>query len=249
LSAVPPLHKVAVIPARLASTRLPEKVLLRETGKYLIEHVWERVRRVALLDRVVIATDHPRVFEAVQSFGGDVVLTSPEHRSGTDRVAEVVRVLPDADLVVNVQGDEPQIEPLDVEALVRSLEGDPECSIATLVTPIANERDLLAASVVKAVLDSAGRVLYFSRSPIPHGACVGAQPPEAFKHRGIYAYRRRTLLELAALPPADLERVERLEQLRWLDAGHRIRAVVTPRDGIGIDTAEDYRRFVQGAAR
>jgi 3-deoxy-manno-octulosonate cytidylyltransferase (CMP-KDO synthetase) len=238
----------AVIPSRLGSTRLPEKALLRETGKYLVEHVWERVKKSRKLARVIVATDHPRIAEAVRSFGGEVAMTSPDHSSGTDRVAEVATKLTE-DVVLNVQGDEPQIDAADLDLLVETLARERDCAIATLATPLRSEEELGSASTVKVVFDAAGRALYFSRAAVPSGARAGREPPEAFKHRGVYAYRRETLLEIAKLPTAPTERLERLEQLRWLHFGHGIRAVVTPRDGIGIDTAEDYRRFVQGGGR
>jgi 3-deoxy-manno-octulosonate cytidylyltransferase (CMP-KDO synthetase) len=240
------MRAVAVIPSRLGSTRLPEKALLNETGKYLVQHVWERVGSAQRIARVVVATDHARIAEAVLSFGGEVVMTRPDHPSGTDRVAEVARGLAD-DLIVNVQGDEPEIDGADLDLLVEALERDAECPIATLATPLRSEPELQGENTVKVVFDAAGRALYFSRSPIPRYARAGREPPEAWKHRGVYAFRRATLLELARLPAAPLEKLERLEQLRWLHHGHRIRAVITPRDGIGIDTAEDYRRFVESA--
>jgi len=238
----------AVIPCRLGSTRLPEKALLRDTGKYLVQHVWERVKGARRIARVIVATDHPRIVEAVRSFSGEAVMTAPGHASGTDRVAEVARSLAD-EVIVNVQGDEPEIDAADLDLLVDALERDRECAIATLATPMRSDAELAAESTVKVVADAAGRALYFSRSAIPRYARAGREPPEAFKHRGVYAFRRATLLELARLPSPPVERLERLEQLRWLHHGHRIRAVVTPRDGIGIDTPEDYRRFVQGAVR
>ncbi len=239
---------VAIIPARLGSTRLPEKALLRDTGKYLIQHVWERVRQSRLIRRVIVATDHPRIFDAVRSFGGEAAMTSPDHPSGTDRVAEVASELA-ADLIVNVQGDEPQIDAQDLDLLVAALEGDRDCSIATLATPFRSDTDLALPSAVKVVVDAESRALYFSRSVIPHGARCGVGPQEPLKHRGVYAFRHAALLLVAALPPAPLEQIERLEQLRWISHGQRIRVVVTPRDGIGIDTPDDYRRFVEGGVR
>ncbi|MSR47077.1 MAG: 3-deoxy-manno-octulosonate cytidylyltransferase [Planctomycetes bacterium] len=243
------MSAVAVIPSRLGSTRLPEKALLRETGKYLVQHVWERVRAARSIARVIVATDHPRIADAVRSFGGEVVMTSPDHPSGTDRVAEVARgVASDAELIVNVQGDEPEIDAADLDLLVAACRDDRECSIATLATPFRSDADAALASAVKVVVDSNGHALYFSRSLVPHGARVGSEcTPQ--KHRGIYAFRRETLLEAAGWAVAPLERQEQLEQLRWLHHGQRIRVVITPRDGLGIDTPEDYRRFVQGSVR
>ena len=242
------MSAVAVIPSRLGSTRLPEKALLRETGKFLIQHVWERVRGASRIGRVIVATDHPRILEAAKSFGAEAVMTSPDHASGTDRVAEVARGLSD-EVVVNVQGDEPEIDPADLDLLVECMEGERECGVATLGTPFVRDDELASPAAVKVVVDAEGRALYFSRSVIPNGARAGARPPQALKHRGVYAFRRAKLLELAALAPAALEQLERLEQLRWLHHGERVRVAVTPRDGIGIDTPDDYRRFVRGGTR
>jgi 3-deoxy-manno-octulosonate cytidylyltransferase (CMP-KDO synthetase) len=241
------LSAVAVIPARLGSTRLPEKALLHESGKYLVQHVWERVRRSRAITRVIVATDHERIAQAVRSFGGEVAMTSPSHQSGTDRVAEVAtKAAAEAAWIVNVQGDEPEIDAADLDLLVDALERDPEGAIATLATPFRSDEEAALSSAVKVVASADGSALYFSRSLIPHGARVGGDPAP-LKHRGIYAFRRDALLEAAALPVAALERQERLEQLRWLHHGLRIRVVATPRDGIGIDTPEDYRRFLQRA--
>ncbi|MBM4015021.1 MAG: 3-deoxy-manno-octulosonate cytidylyltransferase [Planctomycetes bacterium] len=243
------MNVVAVIPARLGSTRLPEKALLHESGKYLVQHVWERVRNARTIARTIVATDHERIAAAVRSFGGEVVMTAPTHPSGTDRVAEVARTIAaEGELVVNVQGDEPEIDGADLDLLVDALATDHDCAIATLSTPFRSAADAAADSTVKVVVDAAGRALYFSRSLIPHGAAVGGAAPPA-KHRGVYAFRREALLAAAGLPVAALERQERLEQLRWLHHGLRIRVVATPRDGIGIDTPEDYRRFLQRAAQ
>ena len=240
------MKAVAIIPSRLGSTRLPEKALLRETGKYLVQHVWERVQQSRSLRRVLVATDDERIAAAVRSFGGEAVMTSPAHESGTDRVAEVARgSAKEADVLVNVQGDEPQIDAADLDLLVAALEGDRECAIATLATPFRADADVAQTSAVKVVVDGAGRALYFSRSVVPWGARAGGELP-ALKHRGVYAFRREALLEATARPVVALERQERLEQLRWLHGGQRIRVVITPRDGLGIDTPDDYRRFVQG---
>ena len=240
------MSAVAVIPSRLGSTRLPEKALLRETGKFLVQHVWEQVKQARRIGRVIVATDHPRIAEAVRSFGGEVAMTSPDHPSGTDRVAEVVRALPDESLIINVQGDEPQIDPADLDLLIEALEADRTCAIATLATPIRNDAEFTSPSTVKVVFDAGGRALYFSRSAIPNGAATGATPAQAWKHRGVYAFRRAALLDVAQMKPTPLEQIERLEQLRWLQSGRAIRVVATPRDGIGIDTPDDYRRFVTG---
>ncbi len=239
---------VAVIPARFASTRLPGKPLLSDTGRPLIRHVVEAARRATRLDRVIVATDDTRIAEAVVGFGGECVMTRSDHPTGTDRVAEVAAGLPGAEIVVNLQGDEPEISGHALDLVVALLERDPDASMATLATPIVAEEVYRDPSCVKVVLSGAGRALYFSRSPIPHhrdGA--SSRPPGqslAYLHLGLYAYRRDFLLELATLPPSPLESTERLEQLRVLEAGRPIAVGIVDEPSVGIDTPEDYRRFV-----
>lgn len=234
-----------IIPARYASSRLPAKPLLRETGKYLIQHVYERAC-ASKADAVIVATDDPRIFDAVKSFGGNVVMTRDDHPSGTDRVAEVAAQL-DADLIVNVQGDEPMIEPGTLDLLARLLETDHEAEMATLAVPIKSLELWRDPNCVKVVCDRQGRALYFSRSPVPF---VRDGEPNVTKHRflqhlGLYAYRRRFLLELAKLPPEPLEETEKLEQLRVLALGYRIQVGIVPSAHRGVDTPADYRRFVE----
>lgn len=230
----------AVIPARFASQRLPGKMLLDETGKPLIQHVWEAVRRARLLDPVIIATDDARIAEVAAGFGARVAMTREDHPSGTDRVAEVAAGL-DAEVLLNVQGDEPELDPDDLDALVvrMTTAGD---DMATLARPLAaDEGDVLAdPNAVKVVFDDRQRALYFSRSAIPHGD----DPLGAHLHLGVYAYRREVLLRLADLPPVSLERRERLEQLRALTHGFSIGVVLSEHRGLGIDTPDDYARFV-----
>jgi 3-deoxy-manno-octulosonate cytidylyltransferase (CMP-KDO synthetase) len=237
---------LVVIPARYASTRLPAKALLRDTGKYLVQHVFERCRMARTVGRVLVATDDPRIAAACASFGAEAVLTSPEHPSGTDRVAEVAAHARE-DIVLNVQGDEPQIDARDLDALVEALREREDADMATLGTPLASLEQWRDPNVVKIVCGDGGRVLYFSRSPIPHGLAEDSLP-RARKHRGVYAYRRSVLLDLARRPPVPLEVLERLEQLRALFHGYRILVLETPREGIEVNTPEDYRRFVEGAA-
>ena len=235
---------IAVIPARYASVRLPAKLLLDATGKPLIQHTWEQVRRARCLDPVLIATDDARIEAAAEAFGAQVVMTDPAHRSGSDRVAEVVRDRDD-EFVLNVQADEPEIDPGDLDRLVTRLaEGDVE--LATLARPLgADEADVLAdPNAVKVVMDDRGRGLYFSRSPIPHGT----DPLGTYLHLGVYAWRRESLLAFADAPPAALEVRERLEQLRALALGMTIAVVTTTNDALGIDTEADYARFVKRAA-
>jgi 3-deoxy-manno-octulosonate cytidylyltransferase (CMP-KDO synthetase) len=241
--------KVAVvIPARFASTRLPGKPLLRQTGKYLIQHVYEQACRARKVNRVVVATDDARIQAAVEGFGGRSVLTRSDHPSGTDRVAEVARDL-DADVIINVQGDEPLIDPATIDLLADLLERDGDTDMATLAVPIASLEQWRNPNCVKVVCDDAGRALYFSRSPIPFvrdgQPDFSVEPPRFLQHLGLYAYRRPFLLRLAALPPAPLEQLEKLEQLRVLALGYRIQVIIVRHASVGVDTPEDYERFVR----
>ena len=245
----PPIEReavstIAVIPARLASTRLPAKPLLRESGKYLVQHVVEQVARATRIDRVIVATDDEQIFAAVQSFGGEVMMTSVDHASGTDRVAEVVRAHPDANVVVNVQGDEPDVSPAALDALVERMTDPklPAVQMGTLATPFPAARRKDDPNAVKVVCDAAGCALYFSRAGIPFDRVADAAP--TLLHVGVYAWRRETLLQLAALPRTPLEIAESLEQLRALENGIRIAVVQVAEAGSGIDTREDYDRFL-----
>jgi len=234
---------VAVIPARFASTRLPGKPLLRETGKPLIQHVYEQVTQVARLSQVIVATDDERILAAVEGFGGKAVLTSPDHTCGTERVAEVAAGL-EADLILNVQGDEPEVPPEDLATLLDLLAGDERTPMATLAYPCDDPEQYRDPNVVKVVMDAEGYALYFSRSPLPAYRDQAPQRPHFFKHLGIYAYRREFLLRFTALPRTPLEQAEKLEQLRALEHGHRIRVALAGGDSTGIDTPQDYRAFV-----
>jgi 3-deoxy-manno-octulosonate cytidylyltransferase (CMP-KDO synthetase) len=241
------MRALVIIPARLASTRLPRKLLLKESGKFLLQHVYERAVEASSVDRVVIATDSEEIAEAAGSFGATAIMTSDEHKSGTDRVAEAVReIVGDGEppeLVVNVQGDEPELDPLHVDRLVELMAGC-EDPMGTLAEPIDDAADLARSQVVKVVVDTLGRAMYFSRAAIPNGAGVGDNP-RALRHIGLYAYRPAFLQGFCALPPAPLERSERLEQLRALFHGHSIRVAVVQSGGArGIDTREDYDVFL-----
>jgi 3-deoxy-manno-octulosonate cytidylyltransferase (CMP-KDO synthetase) len=242
-----------VIPARLGSTRLPQKMLLRETGKPLVQHTYEAAQRATRALDVVVATDHPAIAEAVSAFGGHSVMTDPQAQSGTDRVAEVAAVSPDIDIFVNVQGDEPEIEGAAIDRVIELLERNPSAVMATLATPIHCKQQFHDPACVKVVLDDQGQALYFSRSPIPHPRnwsddLLSADPPRFFQHLGIYAYRREFLLRLSLLPPHPLEKLESLEQLRVLAAGYRILVGLVEHRGTGIDTWDDYRSFVSRVA-
>lgn len=243
------MRATIVIPARLESSRLPKKLLLRESGKFLIEHVYERACLVEGAVRVVIATDSEQIRAAAASFGAPALLTRVDHKSGTDRVAEAVRLLEregdPPELVVNIQGDEPELDPGQVDRLIELMAGcdDP---MGTLAEPIEDPADLERSQVVKVVLNHVGQALYFSRSAIPSGAHAdaegGARP---LRHVGIYAYRPGFLQAFCQLSPVPLEGIERLEQLRALYHGHAIRVgVVEPCGARGIDTREDYERFL-----
>jgi 3-deoxy-manno-octulosonate cytidylyltransferase (CMP-KDO synthetase) len=236
-----------VIPARYASSRLPGKPLLRQTGKYLIQHVYERACQARRADTVLVATDDSRIVSAVRRFGGEVVLTRRDHPSGSDRVAEVATQL-NADVIVNLQGDEPLVDPDALDLLIDRLRNDPHADMATLASPIHCEEQYQSPHCVKVVCDDAGRALYFSRSPVP---CVrdgkpdfDARPARFLQHIGLYAYRRRFLLELAAVPPAPLEQLEKLEQLRALALGCRMPVALVEQPTLGVDTYDDYQRFV-----
>jgi 3-deoxy-manno-octulosonate cytidylyltransferase (CMP-KDO synthetase) len=237
-----------VIPARYASSRLPGKPLLRQTGKYLIQHVYERACQARRASDVVVATDDPRILVAVESFGGRVLLTRRDHPSGTDRVAEAASRL-DADIIINLQGDEPLIDPASLDLLAELLEHHHDADMATLATPLSSLEQYHSPHCVKVVCDSAGRALYFSRSPIPFvrdgQPDFSLRPARFLQHLGLYAYRHGFLMALAALPAAPLEQLEKLEQLRVLSAGRGIHVGIVEYAGFGVDTYDDYERFVR----
>jgi 3-deoxy-manno-octulosonate cytidylyltransferase (CMP-KDO synthetase) len=236
-----------IIPARYASCRLPGKPLLRQTGKYLVQHVYERACQSRRADHVIVATDDSRIVAAVKSFGGNVVRTRGDHPSGTDRVAEVASQL-DADLILNLQGDEPLIDPACLDLLFDQLLEHPSAQMTTLATPFHSQEQWQNPNCVKVVCDANGRALYFSRSPIPYvrdgRPDFGLRPARFLLHVGLYAYRRPFLLQLATLPPEPLEQLEKLEQLRVLALGHSIQVGLVEQSGFGVDTYEDYERFV-----
>lgn len=227
---------LCVIPARYASTRLPGKPLSLIAGKPMIQRVYERACQATLPDEVVVATDNELVQKAVESFGGKVMMTSPDHPSGTDRLAEVVLSYPDADVIVNVQGDEPMLPPDVIDRLAEAF-ADENLQMATLKTAM-REEEYDNPAAVKVVTDLNGYALYFSRSLLPYPR----KKPEdfkVFKHVGVYAYRRSFLLKYAALTPTPLERAESLEQLRALENGYKIKVLESDFQGIGVDTPED----------
>jgi len=243
-----------VIPARLHSTRLPRKLLLRAGGKTVIQYTYEAACRSKLAQGVIVATDAEEIAAEVLSFGGASQLTGRDLQSGTDRVAEVAATRPDIEIFVNVQGDEPELAGETIDRCIRLLHDDPQAEMATLATPIRCLTRLNDPACVKVVCDDAGRALYFSRSPIPHARewsdhLLTAEPAVFHQHLGIYAYRREFLLRMAAMPPAPLEQIERLEQLRALSAGVRIAVGVVHENSVGIDTPADYELFVQRVHR
>ena len=236
---------IGIIPARYASTRFPAKPLAMLGGKPVIQRVYEQVNGV--LDDACVATDDERIEAAVKAFGGKVVMTSTEHKSGTDRVQEAFeKVGAGYDVVVNIQGDEPFIRPEQVR-LLSSAFADPEVKIATLVKKADNEHDLFNPNKPKVVMSAEGNALYFSRAPIPYLRGV----PEHdwlsqhtyWNHIGLYAYRTNVLHKLTKLPQGDLEKCESLEQLRWLENGYAIRALVTELESLSIDTPEDFEEL------
>jgi 3-deoxy-manno-octulosonate cytidylyltransferase (CMP-KDO synthetase) len=240
------MNVLAVIPARYSSTRFPGKPLTSIAGKPMIERVWERARAASLVSKVVVATDDERIAAAVKSFGGEALMTRADHRSGTERVAEVAAAHTHAEIVVNVQGDMPLIEPAAIDAAIEAVTGDEEVRVGTLAVPITNPADIMDPNVVKTVLDFDGNALYFSRAPIPWVRDrEGSVHAKFLKHLGLYVFRRDALLEFATFPQGDLERIEQLEQLRWLENGYRIRVAETEYKTVEVDTPEDVKRVEQ----
>lgn len=248
------LRSCIVIPARLESTRLPRKLLLADTGKPLIQHTYEAASRATRPERVLVAADDSQLSDAVTRFGGEALLTDPALPSGSDRVAAAARHLDGVDVIVNVQGDEPEISAAAIDRAVELLEQNPQTPMATLACPIRDRQQLLDPNCVKVVTDANGFASYFSRSPIPavrdwSDALLEANPPLFLQHIGLYAYRREFLLNLASLPPCPYEPVEKLEQLRVLHAGHKIAVAVVDEPTVGVDTEADYRAFVSRATK
>lgn len=240
------MSAVIVIPARYGSTRLPGKPLLLLCGKPLIQWVYERASQSRLATQVRVATDDERILRAVRMFGGEAVMTRADHPSGTDRIAEAVRDT-DADVVINVQGDEPLIEPELIDALVETFASPGDWDMATAASPVCSEDDLRNHAVVKVVWGEEHRALYFSREPIPHIRDARDVPTTLsaklrWRHIGIYGYRRAFLEKLVNTPPSPLEQAEKLEQLRALHIGARMKVLETTRAGLGVDTPDDISR-------
>ena len=232
------MPKVAVIiPARFGSTRFPGKPLYSIAGKPLLQHVWERCQRAKGIKKVVVATDDMRIAEAAFTFGAEVALTSPKHRSGTDRCAEVAKRLRGITHVINVQGDEPMIDPTLVSKLAKTLAGEKGLEMITAANVFGKGDDIGNPNAVKVVLDRAGNALYFSRSPIPFVRDTQVIP--FYRHQGIYGYSTKFLLQFVKWKPGKLEQSEQLEQLRALENGAKIRVVITKHASIGVDTPAD----------
>ena len=237
-----PTRILGVIPARFASSRFPGKALASLAGKPLIQHVYERARQARYLSKLIIATDDDRIAKAARSFGAQVQMTRPDHLSGTDRVAEAASS-DHAQVIVNIQGDEPLIDPGAIDAAALALLDDPDLPMATLKKRIEIPGEVNDPNVVKVVANLAGDAIYFSRSPVPFfrdGSVAGATH---YKHIGLYVYRREFLFAYSNLPVGPLEQAERLEQLRAIENGHRIRVVETESESLGVDTPEDLERI------
>ena len=230
-----------IIPARWASTRFPGKPLVPLRGKPLVQHVWERAGRAKRVGRIIIATDDMRIAEAAFDFGAEVALTSPKHPTGTDRLAEVVRQLKSAPIILNVQGDEPDIAPSTIDRLAEALQDDPKLGMVTAANPLTDPADVQDPNVVKVVTDLAGRALYFSRSVIPHDR-DGRGGVKYLRHQGIYGYRRKVLLAFVKWKPTPLEQAEKLEQLRALEHGIAIGVIVVRRESVGVDVPGDVAK-------
>jgi 3-deoxy-manno-octulosonate cytidylyltransferase (CMP-KDO synthetase) len=238
VDSIHPLQIVVLIPARFASSRFPGKPLADIDGRTMIEHVYRRAESASSVSQVIVATDDLRIATRVGDFGGRVRLTKASHQSGTDRLAEVVAKI-DCDIAVNVQGDEPLIDPRAIDQAIQPLLDDPTVQMTTLYKRITQPAELADPNIVKVVVDRGGYALYFSRAPIPYIRDPRGGWPPLYRHIGLYAYRRSVLLVLAGLDPTPLERAEGLEQLRALEHGIRIRAVETPYDSLSVDTPAD----------
>ncbi|MGB8496158.1 MAG: 3-deoxy-manno-octulosonate cytidylyltransferase [Candidatus Acidiferrum sp.] len=233
---------IVVIPSRYASTRLPGKPLVPLAGKPMVQHVYERAKCAQTVHRVIVATDDQRIMDAVTAFGGEARMTRSDHRTGTERIAEVAAHEP-GDVFVNVQGDEPLIDPVAIDTAVGALLEEPQAQISTVATPIRHAGDIMDPNVVKTVLDFDGNALYFSRAPIPWIRDTQQKVHVKYwKHLGLYVFQRAALLEFPTLPQGELERIEQLEQLRWLENGWKIRVAEVAHDAVSVDVPEDVAR-------
>lgn len=236
---------LAIIPARWGSTRFPGKPLHRIAGKPMIQHVWERCQDATRLDATIIATDDPRIATAAEAFGAQVAMTAADHPSGTDRIAEVAATDPDCTHVINIQGDEPLIDPALIDKLAAALADDPELEMITAAVATTDPAGLDDPNIVKTVLNKHGEALYFSRSVIPHHSDQNATAIPHYRHKGIYGYSKEFLLRFVRWEPSPLELAERLEQLRALENGTRIRVLLTADTSPGIDTPAQAEQIEQ----
>lgn len=237
---------VCIIPARHESSRFPGKPLADLCGKPMIQHVYERVLKATTISYAAVATDHDEIFMTILKFGGQAIMTSPDHRSGTDRIAEAIAGLnldPD-DIVVNVQGDQPLFEPSQIDEVVRPLLDDPAVPMSTLIYKIRREEEITHPNAVKVVFDRDHFAVYFSRATIPYVRDPG-QTADYYKHHGIYAYRKGFLQRFTRLSEGTLERLEALEQLRAIEHGYKIKVVETPHDSVEVDTPEELARVAK----
>ena len=242
---------VIVIPSRYGSTRLPGKPLVPIAGKPMVQHVYERAKKAQTARRVIVATDDQRIVDAVRSFGGEARMTRGDHRTGTERIAEVA-AHEQGDVFVNVQGDEPLIDPVAIDTAVAALMEEPAAQIATVATSIRHASDIMDPNVVKTVLDFDSNGLYFSRAPIPWVRDTQQKiHVKYWKHLGLYVFQRDALLEYPTLPQGELEKIEQLEQLRWLENGWKIRVAEVEHDAVSVDVPEDVARVekLMAAAR
>jgi 3-deoxy-manno-octulosonate cytidylyltransferase (CMP-KDO synthetase) len=237
---------IAVVPARYGSSRLPAKALAEIAGVPMVVRVWRQASKAKSISRIVVATDDERIAAPVREAGGEAIMTSPAHKSGTDRIAEVAATL-EADIYLNVQGDLPFIAAADLDALIAPMRADASIAMATLATPILDGHEWSNPNVVKVVSGADGNALYFSRSPIPY-ARDGGMPSAALRHIGVYAYRRDFLMKFSRLPQGVLERIEQLEQLRALEHGYTIRVVASVAPSLEVDTADDLARARDAAS-
>jgi len=239
---LPQIQVNVVIPARYGSTRLPGKPLVSLAGRPMIQRVYERAKLAKRVNRVIVATDDDRILKAVEAFGGEARMTRADHRTGTERVAEVAAHV-EGDVFVNVQGDEPLLDPAAVDRAVDALLEEPRAGVATVATPIKSPADIMDPNVCKVVLDFEENALYFSRAPIPWVRdSAGKVQVRHLKHLGLYVFERDALLEYPTLPQGELERIEQLEQLRWLENGWKIRVAEVEHDAISVDVAEDVAK-------
>lgn len=237
---------IAVIPARYESTRFPGKVLAKETGKYLIQHVWEKVKQAKLVEKVLIAADNEKVIQACKTFGAEAVMTAQTHKSGTDRIAEAVKNI-ETDIVINIQADEPQIEPASIDLLAQLMIDNLQTKMATLIAKFDNKEQIANPNIVKVIIDKGRFAKYFSRSVIPYCRTNGpvGNINDYYRHLGIYAYTKDFLLTITKLPVGKLEQIEQLEQIRVLEYGYNILTGLASRAHDGIDTPQQYAEFVK----